>query len=58
VSPDWIVTGTTLAARVRVPSLLAGLTLDLLAAEFGPSPAARYIVLTRHPAAIDRRASK
>jgi alpha-mannosidase len=44
ITLDWTVTGTTLATHVRVPSLLAGLTLDLLAAEFGPSPAARYIV--------------
>ncbi|HXM37827.1 MAG TPA: glycoside hydrolase family 38 C-terminal domain-containing protein, partial [Gemmatimonadales bacterium] len=34
--------GTALETRVRVPPLFAGLTLDLLAAEFGPT--ARFLV--------------
>ena len=44
ITLNWSDTGTTLATHVRVPTLFAGLALDLLAAEFGPSPAARYTV--------------
>ena len=44
ITLDWTEAGTALSARVRVPTLFAGLTLDLLAAEFGPSPGARYTV--------------
>lgn len=34
---DWTAAGSALETRVRVPAALAGLTLDLLAAEFGPA---------------------
>jgi alpha-mannosidase len=39
---DWRHSGTTLEAAVRIPPLLGGLTIDLLAAEFGPT--ARFSV--------------
>jgi alpha-mannosidase len=37
VQLDWKQSGSALETTVRVPALFAGLTLDLLAAEFGPT---------------------